>query len=327
MAFFDWALNPVGSLLGGLTGEGWSGTGLTASPLGADSRGNTVSNVWDRFKNGETNVINKQIADQNLGFQRESLEYNKALNQQIFDRADTAYQRAAKDAQAIGLNPMTLAGSGGADSGGTVSPLESMHNDFQMQDVGLLSAIQPAISMIQGLGEFAQGNVNRDLLAQQADSQRLDNLIKANENGLYEDSNGQWQFDPSRQPHASRTFQDIDLKDKTASAERNERENQFQIDTGTHDSSTNYIRNATDIIGNDNLKDFLFGRGLDIVQGLSSPTSSILKAVAVGRALLSASKKKEVKFNSKKASKDFKNNQAKYYNRMIRDLYEKGNSN
>lgn len=48
-------------------------------------------------------------------------DYNRALQQQIFDREDTAYQRAVADAQMAGLSPVVAAGSGGAGTGTVVS--------------------------------------------------------------------------------------------------------------------------------------------------------------------------------------------------------------
>lgn len=51
----------------------------------------------------------------------EERDYNRALQQQIFDREDTAYQRAVADAQMAGLSPVVAAGSGGAGTGTVVS--------------------------------------------------------------------------------------------------------------------------------------------------------------------------------------------------------------
>ena len=78
-----------------------------------------------------TNATNKAIADQNLGFQQQSLDYQKALNQQIMEREDTAYQRTVEDMRAAGLSPLSMQNTNG--SGGVVSAPEAMHNDFQAQ--------------------------------------------------------------------------------------------------------------------------------------------------------------------------------------------------
>ena len=49
-----------------------------------------------------TNQANERIAQQNLAFQKENLEYQKDLQQQIFNREDTAYQRKVNDLIAAG---------------------------------------------------------------------------------------------------------------------------------------------------------------------------------------------------------------------------------
>ena len=39
------------------------------------------------------NASNEKVAQQNLQFQRENLDYQKALQQKIFDREDSSYSR------------------------------------------------------------------------------------------------------------------------------------------------------------------------------------------------------------------------------------------
>ena len=128
MASFLEAFNPFaeGGPISALTGE----NGLFTNPTGA----------WDKFKNGNTNEVNKQIAEQNLAFQRENLDYNRALNEKIFERADTAHQREVQDMRAAGLNP--LMSMGGAETGGSAAPTEAIHNDYQHQDMGIMSTMQ-----------------------------------------------------------------------------------------------------------------------------------------------------------------------------------------
>lgn len=72
------------------------------------------------------NELNKGIADENLAFQREKYEYDKALQQQLFEREDTSYQRTAADMAAAGLNPLSMAGTNG--SGAVVSTLAPQSN-------------------------------------------------------------------------------------------------------------------------------------------------------------------------------------------------------
>ena len=58
--------------------------------------------------------------NRNYEFQRENFDYQKALQQKIFEREDTAVQRRRADLEAAGLNPNLAAGSP-AGAGSVVS--------------------------------------------------------------------------------------------------------------------------------------------------------------------------------------------------------------
>lgn len=85
--------------------------------------------------NAATNETNKAIAEQNLQFQRENLDYQKALQQQVFEREDTAYQRTAYDMAQAGLNPLTMNGTNGA---GEVVSTSALNNDYRAQSAQVM---------------------------------------------------------------------------------------------------------------------------------------------------------------------------------------------
>lgn len=148
----------------------------------------------------ETNETNKGIAEQNLGFQRENLEYQKALQQEIFNREDTAYQRTKADMLSAGLNPLSMQGTNGAGEAIATSPL---NNDYQAQQSapmqavqyqkantmmsplqGILNMVQASSSIAGTIGSLAQQGVQRDLIRAQINRQNLENLVYARQHGI-----------------------------------------------------------------------------------------------------------------------------------------------
>ena len=75
-----------------------------------------------------TNSTNLQIANQNLAFQRENLDYQKALQQQIFQREDSSYQRTVNDMRQAGISPLAMNGTNGA---GEAIATTALNNDYK----------------------------------------------------------------------------------------------------------------------------------------------------------------------------------------------------
>lgn len=76
----------------------------------------------------ETNALNKEIAQGNLQFQKEQQKYEQALQQKIFEREDSSYQRTVADMTKAGLNPLTM---NGTNNSGQAVARTPQHNDMQ----------------------------------------------------------------------------------------------------------------------------------------------------------------------------------------------------
>lgn len=88
-------------------------------------------------------LINSGVNNQNLAYQKENLDYQKALQQKIFEREDTAIQRRKNDLIKAGFNPYVSMNGNGAGSGAVVSTTPQ-HSSFDS------SPIQNAISQAPG---------------------------------------------------------------------------------------------------------------------------------------------------------------------------------
>lgn len=140
---------------------------------------NGLSDLWDQFKNGRTNVVNKDIADQNLGFQRENLDYQKALQQEIFEREDTAYQRTANDIRMAGLNPLSMQGTNGAGEAIATEPLNNSQQYSDTSNFAALKTVLDTLNQISTSNSNASLNeANANLLNAQAKNQEIKNIYE-----------------------------------------------------------------------------------------------------------------------------------------------------
>lgn len=270
---------------------------------GAGSIGELFTNPaqwWDYFKNGRSNTVNQDIANQNLFYQmqRNSIEdaryedetsynrafaendraynrafaeeqraYNRALQQKIFEREDTAIERQAESLSKLGINPLSQnmngLGSGQAVSGSSPSSSaaptgssrggQALHNDFQMQDTGNLSAI---LSFINSIDNINTNGIQRDLLLEQKNFQRLQNESQAIEN-QYKSEKLSAEIEDIKSSSSSKRGQEkretekhpYEVKDIKATSERNERENKFQEDWSLTDNTGGTIRSYADLAG------------------------------------------------------------------------------
>ena len=183
--------------------ENSSNEAINAATNAANERMTKATNDANERANQLTNDTNRLIAQENLGFQRELQEYNKALQDQIFEREDTSYQRTAHDMINAGLNPLSMQGTNGSGEVVAQSPL---HNDYQdqaftgrvaphkepyyikkyQQNVSdFAHIVSPLQSIAQEINDINAGRLGRDKLALENDRQYLENLKVMNELGIY----------------------------------------------------------------------------------------------------------------------------------------------
>lgn len=117
-----------------------------------------------------SNITNGIVAKKNL-------DYNRQLQQQLFDREDNAYQRLMADVSAAGINPSAVLGSGGLSAGQIVDGT----NQFKYQD-----GIGPSVA--QGLEAYnSQQSLNMQASQLALNERKLQNesiLAEANSNYL-----------------------------------------------------------------------------------------------------------------------------------------------
>lgn len=126
---------------------------------------------------------NENIASQNLEFQRENLAWQKAVQEEEWNREDSTYQRTVADARAAGVSPLALQG---LNDSGEIVPTEALHNDMHYDQKGLfnrgeegeaiLNAVQSSISQMANLASMTSQLYSQNLANEQ---QRLQNQYLA----------------------------------------------------------------------------------------------------------------------------------------------------
>lgn len=195
----------------------------------------------------ERNVIEDARYEDEMAYNRAFAEdersYSRALQQQIFDREDTALERQAESLSKMGINPLSQNMQGlGAGQAVAASPAPAtstrggtaLHNDMKYENE--LNDIAPIMSLINGIDNLNTQGLQRDSLREQNDYQRLINQEKTIELGFKEEELKDLQ-------EGRKTSN----KNAKSTAERNERENKFQEKYGVTDNTNTYARIATDV--------------------------------------------------------------------------------
>ena len=162
-SFFD-QYGPT--LLGGTAGF------MLGGPMGALA-GAGVGNM----------MTQNQMAQQNFGLSQEQFEYQKQLQQTMFQREDNSIQRRVSDLQAAGLSPVLAAGQG-ASAGSVIStsaPQRQITDNMSMAPL-VMAAIKMKndISMTDAQKELIEtqkllntSSISKNLIESQAKSYDL----------------------------------------------------------------------------------------------------------------------------------------------------------
>lgn len=108
------------------------GTGIATTKMGNDTAEKIAqeTNAANAASVQQANETNYKIAQENLAYQRELFDYNKLLQERIFDREDNAYQRTVADMRKAGLSPLMMNGTNGA---GEAIAQTALNNGYQAQ--------------------------------------------------------------------------------------------------------------------------------------------------------------------------------------------------
>lgn len=213
MAFWNDLVNTVVNSFDPLNIFGGAhGNSASSSATGT---GSILGDTWDKFKNGNSNDVNWQIAQENLGYQKERAaiedaryadetaynrawaeeerDYNRALQQQLFEREDTALERQASSLSSMGINPLSQQLNGlGAGSQVSSAPApstssrvaETPQNNYQQIPGGIEGALSALSGLANTVNGVATGQYQRDSLALENDRKLIENMILANKNGI-----------------------------------------------------------------------------------------------------------------------------------------------
>lgn len=121
---------------------------------------------------------NKKISDKNYELQQGWYEYQKALQQEIFNREDTAVQRALADYTKAGFSPIAAVGhsAGAGQIVSTTAPQNPYKSELDLSS--LRGAGTSLMGLMQAQSELATGQANRELTQAQAESIRLNTDIE-----------------------------------------------------------------------------------------------------------------------------------------------------
>ena len=191
-------------------------------------------------------------------FAENQRDYERALQQQIFEREDTAIERQANSLSKLGINPLSqnmsglgvgqAVSAGGAPSSAVASsaPSASFHTGSKELNLRRLDLMTPILSLANAINNINTQGFQRDKLREEADYQRLKNQEQEIINERLANKLDSEQEAREEENKFNKENNPNKIKNEKASAERNQRENEFQERYGVQDNSDRYVRLATD---------------------------------------------------------------------------------
>lgn len=179
---------------------------LGAAAIGAATSifGSIIGNTLNRRSQNQNHALAREALDAQKAQQQwaneqyiEQRDYDRALQQQIFQREDTAIQRAVNDATDAGFSPLAAlgmpAGAGQVISGNSAPGNMVQNNQFATADMSSIGRdMTSAMSMVQtALAQKSQQEVNLLMqevdLADKAKEAGLERIHEAIQNDLNRD--------------------------------------------------------------------------------------------------------------------------------------------
>lgn len=146
MSLFD-GLTNAGTALG--AGSLWAPIGMTAGAL--------------------TNLANSYINYRNYQLQKDQFNYQRNIQQNIFQREDNSIQRRTQDLIAAGLSPVLAAGSG-ASAGNVVSTKAPQLEQFQNP----VTDVMNVMALLKMKQDISMSEAQVDLIKAQAEKTNVE---------------------------------------------------------------------------------------------------------------------------------------------------------
>lgn len=143
----------------------------------------------------------KEYAEKNYELQAENFDYQKALQERIFAREDTALQRYVSDLKAAGLNPQLAAGSSGSNAGSVVS------TTVPQKDASWMNNLKFNLDYVTAIEQVRQQKLQTQILRNQKSISQSESNIMRDKSLLNSDTYG----DQVSMSHYASEMRDIEL--------------------------------------------------------------------------------------------------------------------